>query len=254
MKKFLVYEINKKEWPSHNYYGKTNARAWKKGYPLCDAAPTCGKALKNACDKYGWDAFERKIIKEFDNEDDAYEYEKSLEPHINGYYNIAIGGLGKQFGTKVSAETRQRNREANLRSGKWQGKDNPGYGKFGADSLRFGAKHTEISKKKMSKAHKGVKLSEEHKKKIGISGYGAFPKRLAHITTELCIETLLELGSFYQASIKLGCSRKVIVRRVKEYDVVYNGARLSYLSKIISITPKPKVPNENYRRDEHRND
>ena len=162
---------------------------------------------------------------------------------INGYYNIAIGGLGGQLGRKASPETRQKNREVNLRLGRWQGKNNPFYGKKGKDNMWFGVKRSEESRKKMSEAHKGTKLTEEHKRKIGESEYGELNSGWKHhITTELCIKTLLETGSFYQASIKLGCGRNVIYRRVIEYDIVYNGSKLSYLSKIISITPK--VPND----------
>jgi hypothetical protein len=64
-----------------------------------------GKILKQAIKKYGKGNFERIILSEFDNEEDAFECEKRLVTEeimkdVN-YYNIAIGGSGGyNLGTK----------------------------------------------------------------------------------------------------------------------------------------------------------
>ena len=45
------------------------------------------------------------------------------------------------------------------------------------NSLMKGKKHTEKTRRKMSKSHEGNKLSEEHKKKISESNKGKFSNR-----------------------------------------------------------------------------
>ena len=52
------------------------------------------------------------------------------------------------------------------------GKNNPMYGKCGKDNPFYGKKHTEETKRLISKLHKGRKLSEDHKKKISKSTTG----------------------------------------------------------------------------------
>ena len=86
------------------------------------------------------------------------EYIKLFNSHFSkGGYNISFGGNTPALGLKASFETRMKMSLNN------KGKNHP----------LFGKKFSEESKQKMSESHKGmkksIKLSEEHKQKIGIA-------------------------------------------------------------------------------------
>ena len=87
-KTFVVYETYKIDEPYKNYIGKTSMQWIKDGYL------GSGTNIKLAMKKYGREMFNLRILKEFDSEAAAYEYETSLEVHKNGFYNIAVGGAG----------------------------------------------------------------------------------------------------------------------------------------------------------------
>ena len=114
-KTFCVYETYKLDDPNKNYIGKSSLERIKERNYLGN-----GKHLNNAIKKYGKKMFAQRILKEFNTESAAYEYEKSLEPHKNGYYNITIGGRGGQDGRKPTAAQREQSRQAHL------GKKKPG--------------------------------------------------------------------------------------------------------------------------------
>lgn len=63
-----------------------------------------GELIKKAYKKYGKDSFETKIIKFFDTEDEAYDYEEFLVDesiiYDDRYYNIDLGGKGSMRGRK----------------------------------------------------------------------------------------------------------------------------------------------------------
>lgn len=63
-----------------------------------------GELIKKAYKKYGKDLFETKIIKFFDTEDEAYDYEEFLIDesiiYDDRYYNIDLGGKGSMRGRK----------------------------------------------------------------------------------------------------------------------------------------------------------
>jgi Mor family transcriptional regulator len=73
-----------------------------------------GILLKRAIKKYGVDSFNKKILKEFENEKDARDYERFLIQKLNAiddenYYNLVAGGYGG--GVKkhpVSEETKNK--------------------------------------------------------------------------------------------------------------------------------------------------
>jgi hypothetical protein len=119
-----------------------------------------GLLLVRAIEKYGKGKFQREILKEFDSEKDAYEYEKSLitEKIIkdNNYYNIMIGGYGVgcgedniNWGKPLSEEHRNNIKIAN------SGKNSYWYGRLGKDSAAYGNKHTDEAKKKISISKRG---------------------------------------------------------------------------------------------------
>jgi len=93
-KTYCVYETYKIDEPNKNYIGKSSLERIKQINYLGS-----GEHLKSAIKKYGKEMFSQRILKEFNTEKAAYEYEEELEPHKNGYYNISIGGRGGQTGS-----------------------------------------------------------------------------------------------------------------------------------------------------------
>ena len=87
--KYCVYETYKIDEPNKNYVGKSYVRRI-----IEDKYLGSGKYLGRAIKRYGRKMFDIRILKEFDTEEAAYQYEEELEPHRNGYYNITIGGRG----------------------------------------------------------------------------------------------------------------------------------------------------------------
>jgi len=100
-----------------------------------------GLALKGAIKKYGRDNFKREMLFRFDSSEEAYLKEAEIvnEEMISNIncYNMRQGGCG----------------------GSICGENNPNYGKT----------HSEETKKKIGKAHKGKVISEEAKKRMSQS-------------------------------------------------------------------------------------
>lgn len=77
-----------------------------------------GILLKQAIKKYGVDSFKKIILKEFDNEQDARDYEKILIEKLDvindkNYYNLVSGGYGGGVRKHpVSEETKRKISEA----------------------------------------------------------------------------------------------------------------------------------------------
>jgi hypothetical protein len=79
-----------------------------------------GKLLVRAIKKYGRENFEKNIIKVFDNENDAREYERYLISEKNAvdsddYYNLTDGGYGgfSKECRKISDETKEKISKSN---------------------------------------------------------------------------------------------------------------------------------------------
>ena len=68
---FVVYETYKKDFPQHNYIGKSSEKK-----VVIGGYRGTGLHLNNAIKKYGKDGFDYRFLAKFDNEDEAYEYEE----------------------------------------------------------------------------------------------------------------------------------------------------------------------------------
>lgn len=117
----------------------------------------------NAIQKYGWDNFEHIVLEkdiptlELANEREQYwiEYYDSF---YHGY-NSTKGGDGV-LGRKFSDEERA------YRSNLYKGKGNPMYGRKGELSPNYGVKLSDEHKRKISKSKIGISPSEETRKKL----------------------------------------------------------------------------------------
>lgn len=150
---YVVYmHINKTNGKA--YVGLTSMKPeerWRegKGYNK-------GTYFRNAIDKYGWDNFEHKIIKENLSKDEASYWERhyiSFYNLTNGQYGYNISSGGEHGGHPQTEETRKKISE--------------NHGGFD------GKKHTEETLKKMRKAKSGENhpnygkhLSDESKDKL----------------------------------------------------------------------------------------
>lgn len=119
-----------------------------------------GKAIYNARNKYGIDAFDFEILKECEDEElNKWEmyYIKELNTKVPNGYNMTDGGEASWIKGKHLSEEHKR--------------------KIGDGNK--GKKRSEESKRKWSEAHKGKHLSEEHKKKISERMKGRKPSEEA---------------------------------------------------------------------------
>lgn len=180
MKKYTVYKhinkINKK-----TYIGITcqvPIKRWNYGYGY-----KRNKLFFRAILKYGWDNFNHEIIKDNLSEKEAKQLEieiikKTKSNNKNYGYNITNGGEGTN-GYVPSIETINKLK--------------------GRTPWNKGKKTNEITKQKLSIAHKGKKLTEEHKSKIGRYG-----KQNAKSIPVICIETQEYFESMNLAAKKYG--------------------------------------------------
>jgi hypothetical protein len=121
-----------------------------------------GTLLSNAIKKYGYEMFEREIIKFFDSEKEMYDYESILinEEFLkrNDIYNLSLGGLGGDRSKFISEEGKKRRSEKNA------GPNNAYYGKRHSKKIR-----EKISKKLLEKDENWRKsnASNAGKKNLG---------------------------------------------------------------------------------------
>tara|TARA_Y100000310_G_scaffold49271_1_gene45587 strand:+ start:4389 stop:5198 length:810 start_codon:yes stop_codon:yes gene_type:complete len=265
------------DWPAHNYYGKTRIDIWDKGYPLNRPS---GTYARRAVKKHGRKAFDRKILKKFDTEQEALDYEVSLEPHINGYYNISPGGSGYlggedhlMFGKKPTKETREKMSKSQTgRKHTPESIEKMKVAQAGENNAMFGHVYTQEQRNNISVAQRhrhatqGVSQETRDKLRITSSGknnamYGVRGKdhplygkpisdeqKLAlsihnqKHTVEKIIDTVLECGTFRLAEKLLGYRHGSIWARLKKagVEVIYDGLKTNHRSKVIDI----KVPND----------
>ena len=93
---FVVYETYKKDFPQHNYIGKSS----EERFTGRNKYRGTGLHLNNARKKYGKNRFDYRFLAKFDNEDEAYEYEAKMIEEMKPYYNIASGGKGAGSGKR----------------------------------------------------------------------------------------------------------------------------------------------------------
>ena len=110
-----------------------------------------GLRIKSSIKKYGEDAFEREVLKYFDNKKDAYSYENEIvtSETLKDTYcmNIKEGGIG---GYGMSGEKNGMYRNGHLISGE--------------KHPMFGKKHSDESRKKMTDNHARFMLGKKHSK------------------------------------------------------------------------------------------
>ena len=215
MKKYIVYET------TNLINGKYYIGVHKvKGNNLYFGS---GSLLIKALNKYGRDNFIRETLKEFNNENDAYEFEKNIitEELVENKncYNICGGGYGAgsgksnpMYGTIVSEKRKKNISEGNKRAYK-EGKNK--ISKKGLkrkiESLKGnkyakGNRHklSDETKKKMSEVRKGYKMKKESIEKLKKSKqvYRYFIKGNQYISSR-------------DASKNTGIDRGTIIYRIK---------------------------------------
>lgn len=220
------------------------------------------KHLYYSIEKYGYDKFE--VIEIFDIAWSKQELNIKEEAYIQIYNCIENGYNEKSGGAygKHSLKTKDKIRDKALK--RLKNKENhPMYGKKFSDASReimsksqkeyfkthknhrYGKTHTEEAKIKMSKAHKGKKLTEEHKNNISLATkgdknpasrsvyvYSLENKYIAKFNTvNECGAWLIENNYFKTSSNNpLPVMRTLISRNIKQ-NKPFAGFILSYVDK-----------------------
>ena len=130
----------------HYYYGVHSTSDIDDGYM------GSGKRLKHAKNLYEIENFDKEIIKFFDSDEDAYEYESQIVTQDlvkdDNCYNCMLGGYG--YHNKGLATVR--NKEGNCF---YVPIDDPRYLSGELVSVWSGKSHTDETKQKMKEKHKG---------------------------------------------------------------------------------------------------
>ena len=160
MNHYIYKHTNKINGKSYIGQTKNPKMRWRvEGYKYC-------RKFYKAILKYGWDNFTHEILKECKESDVDYweSYYIKLYDTINKGYNLESGGCANKT---VSEETKALISEA--------GKRRKGYRK-GIPAWNKGIKMSEEYRKKLSEAHKGKQTgritSEETKRKISEAQIG----------------------------------------------------------------------------------
>ena len=129
-----------------------------------------GNLIKKAINKYGKENFIRETLKEFNNHIDAYNYEKSIVDLkiVNNFncYNIMEGGRNPPtiYGKKHTDESKKKMSKA--QKGKKHTEETKKKISDNHAKAWLGRKHTKETKKKISEGNKNKKISDETKKRI----------------------------------------------------------------------------------------
>lgn len=221
-KKYIGLSINKKPSFRESYFGS-------------------GMLIKQAIQKYGKENFSKEIIKDFDNEDEARQFEKELIEFNDAvksdmFYNLAGGGYGGAgTGRVLSEETKEKISKSLF------GRKRPDIGEKVRNKL-LGRKQSEsviakrslglknawskMSKKekldrgsKISNALKGKKTKQETKDKLSIIN-GKLTKEEVMEMFDMANDgvTYREIGEKYDLS--MSCISEIINK--KTYQWVWN--------------------------------
>lgn len=213
------------------YIGKQSCKNLKNNYL------GSGPLLKKAIKKHGKHNFKKEIIHYCNSENEAYELERNIvnEDFVirNDTYNIKIGGKGNK---NVSQDTKDKISES-LKS--WhklnpysedditkfsnahKGEKHHFYGKSLSEEHKLNlskshlgisnGNHTNQTKLKMSKSHKGKILTEEHKQKISKSQIG---KKVSESQKE-------------KVSIKVICEKGILHSSLTSCAIYYNVSKVT---------------------------
>lgn len=167
-----------------------------------------GTHFRNAIDKYGWDNFEHKIIKENLTKDEASYWEQYYISFYNSSdrkygYNMSSGG--EHGGHPQTAETRRKISE----NGFHQGMKNK--------------THSDDTKKKMSESRTGKKFSDESKDKLRKAALNNMGRLF------LCIELNRIFDNLNDACEVTTCSKSAIVRCCQNKQIQSKGYHWKYI-------------------------
>lgn len=191
---WCVYEVYKKEYPSHNYIGKSYVDNVKQGYR------GSGIVIMKAISKHGVNAFDVRILAEFNLEEEAYSFEDKIIEIKKPYYNISPGGYGFRSG------------ERNIMFGK-SGREN----KSSSEILEWN--------NKIGHALKGRTLSPTHLQKMRNCQKGVKSKKWNGIKTSYILEVIMEVGQVRIAAKKINMSENSIRSRLRHENIklIYDG-------------------------------
>lgn len=123
-----------------------------------------GIYIKNSIKKYGKENFIKEIIEYCNSKEELNKKEKYWIEKldcINSGYNISIGGEGGNLGVKVNKKISKAHKGKKLTD-----EHKRKIGRSGEQNAFYGKKHSEETKKHLSKISIGRKHSEESKRKI----------------------------------------------------------------------------------------
>lgn len=188
------------------YIGLTSMKPeerWKNGVGY-----HVGTHFRSAIDKYGWDNFEHRIIKDGLTEDEASYWEQYYISFYNSTdrrygYNMSSGG--ESGGHPQTEETRKKISENGYHYG------------------MLGKKHSNEAKAKMSKSRTGRVFSDETKKKISDAHKKLRNKRV------YCEELDCIFESLDEAAEKIGRTKSAIVYCCKGKTKTCKGYHLKYI-------------------------
>ena len=150
-----VYEItNLQDGRATSYVGSSAdvRRRWRDHVLMLRGGRHHNLHLQRAWDKYGEGAFSFCVLEQVADEKDLLEREQCFLARafeVGGTYNIAQDATASMLGHAFSEEHRRRMSKAQMGNQAW-----------------LGRRHTEETKRKISKALTGRRLSKEHKRNV----------------------------------------------------------------------------------------
>lgn len=170
----------------------------------------------NAIKKYGWDNFEHIILFSNLTRSEAIEKEIDLIQIFNSTnqeygYNIATGGE-INCGYHLSEEKKKHLSEIN------KGENHP----------QYGTHRTENTKNKISKAHKGITFTKEHRKKLSEAKKGKPASNRKQVNQyDLDMNFIKHFNSLEDAQNELHICKANICRAIK-YNRTAGGFKWTY--------------------------